>query len=164
MSGDGGTFGEHDIRYFDGGLFMDDKAYELTAEDLGILARAATLNWGGIEPAVFGTLFERSVDPSKRGQIGAHYTKQEDIVTIVTPVLMEPLRRQWDEKRQRATEIIDRAKSQRKAGKTKSQFPRDHLAAAIQLHSSAPSQSHLGFEERDDNNVPLTIKANRNCL
>src|SRR5258708_38650049 len=41
---------------------------------------------------------------------------------------------------------------------------RDHLAAAIRLHSSAPSQSHLGFEERDDNNVRLTIKANRNCL
>ena len=28
---------------------------------------------------------------------------------------------------------------------------RDHLAAAVQLHSSAPSQSHIGCEERDDN-------------
>src|SRR6266496_6847914 len=31
---------------------------------------------------------------------------------------------------------------------------RDHLAAAIQLHSSAASQSHFDCEERDDNNAP----------
>jgi hypothetical protein len=37
--------------------------------------------------------FERSLDPSKRAQLGAHYTSREDILAVVEPVLMAPLRR-----------------------------------------------------------------------
>ena len=32
---------------------------------------------------IFGTLYERSLDPSKRSQLGAHYTSREDILLIV---------------------------------------------------------------------------------
>ena len=53
-------------------------------------------NWESVEPAIFGTLFERSLDPAKRSQLGAHYTSREDILLIVEPVLMRPLERQWD--------------------------------------------------------------------
>lgn len=113
MSNEGGSFGPEDIRYFDGGLFMDDKAYELTVDELSILAHAAGLNWGGIEPAIFGTLFERILDPNKRSQIGAHYTSKEDIVLIVEPVLMEPLKREWELVRQRATKLIDEGKGRK---------------------------------------------------
>jgi len=44
-----------------------------------------------------GTLFERSLDPSKRAQLGAHYTSRDDILLVVEPVLMAPLRRRWEE-------------------------------------------------------------------
>ena len=54
------------------------------------LAKAAHLNWESIEPSIFGTLFERSLDPNKRAQLGAHYTSREDILLIVEPVLMQP--------------------------------------------------------------------------
>jgi type II restriction/modification system DNA methylase subunit YeeA len=120
MAGDGGTFGEHDIPYFDGGLFLDDEAYELTIEDMKVLSRAATLNWASIEPAVFGTLFERSLDPNKRSQIGAHYTSKDDILLIVEPVLMQPLRRRWSEVRQKAEDLVEKSKSQRGIGQAKS--------------------------------------------
>ena len=111
----GGSFGADDIPYFDGGLFMDDKAYDLTLDDLSILCRAASLNWAAIEPAIFGTLFERILDPDKRSQIGAHYTSKEDILLIVEPVLMEPLRRRWADVRQQAIEIRQEAKTKSKA-------------------------------------------------
>lgn len=110
----GGSFGADDIPYFDGGLFMDDGAYELTVDDLTILSRAASLNWAAIEPAIFGTLFERILDPDKRSQIGAHYTSKEDILLIVEPVLMEPLRRRWADVRQQAIEITQKAKTKSK--------------------------------------------------
>jgi type II restriction/modification system DNA methylase subunit YeeA len=116
MANEGGSFGPDDIPYFDGGLFMDDKAYELTVDELDILARAAELNWGGIEPAIFGTLFERILDPDKRSQIGAHYTSQEDIMLIVEPVLMEPLRREWEVVREKATSLLEDVKKRK--GKT----------------------------------------------
>jgi type II restriction/modification system DNA methylase subunit YeeA len=120
MAGEHGAFGEHDIAYFDGGLFSDDEAYELTTDDLAVLALSTTLDWASIEPAIFGTLFERSLDPNKRSQLGAHYTSEDDIRRIVEPVLMEPLRRRWDEVRQRATSIIEKAKDQQKAAYTRS--------------------------------------------
>jgi len=35
------------------------------------------LGHGEIDPTIFGTLFERFLDPDKRAQIGAHYTDPE---------------------------------------------------------------------------------------
>jgi type II restriction/modification system DNA methylase subunit YeeA len=120
MSGEGGGFGEHDIAYFNGGLFSDDEAYELTVNDLAVLALSSELDWSSIEPAIFGTLFERSLDPDKRSQLGAHYTSEDDIRLIVEPVLMQPLRRLWDEVRKQAEQIVEKSKTQQKAGQTKS--------------------------------------------
>ncbi|MBL8165893.1 MAG: DUF559 domain-containing protein [Anaerolineae bacterium] len=83
------------IPYFNGSLFDDVAVEPISLEALGKLADAAKLNWQSVEPAIFGTLFERSLDPSKRAQLGAHYTSREDILLIVEPVLMQPLRREW---------------------------------------------------------------------
>jgi type II restriction/modification system DNA methylase subunit YeeA len=93
---EGGDFLLEDIPYFDGGLFVGEEAVRLEPREISILFEAAKLDWGSVEPAIFGTLFERSLDPSRRSQLGAHYTSREDILTIVEPVLMAPLRREWD--------------------------------------------------------------------
>ena len=93
---DGGYFGVGaKIPHFNGGLFDDDDAIPLTADDLQFLSRAAQQNWRDVEPAIFGTLFERSLDPAKRAQLGAHYTSRADILLLVEPVLMRPLRVAW---------------------------------------------------------------------
>ena len=93
----GGPFGVEDVPRVDGGLFDDDAALELDADGLHILGEVSGLDWAAIEPSVLGTLFERSLDPGKRSQLGAHYTGKEDILLIVEPVLMAPLRRRWQE-------------------------------------------------------------------
>ena len=92
----GGFFGEHEIRHFNGGLFDSGDAVDLNHEALGILHGVTALDWSAIEPSIIGTLFERSLDPSKRAMLGAHYTSRDDILLIVEPVLMAPLRREWD--------------------------------------------------------------------
>jgi len=104
----GGMFGIEPIPHFDGGLFNDDEVIPLSRTGLSILARVTKLDWSSIEPSVLGTLFERSLDPSKRAQLGAHYTSREDILLIVEPVLMAPLRRRWAEVRAEAEETIRR--------------------------------------------------------
>jgi type II restriction/modification system DNA methylase subunit YeeA len=95
------------IHHFNGGLFRtdDDTVFDLTHEELGILQKAAQLDWGRVEPAIFGTLFERILDEGKRAQLGAHYTSREDILLILEPVVMAPLRRRWDEVKAGAEEI-----------------------------------------------------------
>src|SRR5215217_7352402 len=92
----GGEFSLEDIPHFDGGLFSDGDAVPLEVEELRELTEAARLDWSSVEPAIFGTLFERSLNPSQRARLGAHYTSKEDILTIVEPVLMAPLRREWE--------------------------------------------------------------------
>jgi type II restriction/modification system DNA methylase subunit YeeA len=69
------------------------------------LAEAGGLDWGSVEPAIFGTLFERSLDPGKRAQLGAHYTGRADIERVVEPVVLAPLRRRWQEVRTEADRL-----------------------------------------------------------
>ncbi|HET8627239.1 MAG TPA: DNA methyltransferase [Thermomicrobiales bacterium] len=102
---DGGEFAFHDIARFNGGLFADLDVIELTPPELATLAEAAALDWGSIEPAIIGTLFERSLDPAKRSQLGAHYTSRDEIRLIVEPVVLAPLRREWDAVRARAEHL-----------------------------------------------------------
>jgi type II restriction/modification system DNA methylase subunit YeeA len=109
MSSRGSNFGPHDIHYFNGGLFADDEAFELTSADLALLRTAAALDWAQIEPAIFGTLFERSLNPGKRSQLGAHYTSREDILLVVEPVVVEPLQQRWVTVRAEATALAEAA-------------------------------------------------------
>jgi type II restriction/modification system DNA methylase subunit YeeA len=93
----GGWFGTNKIRYFDGKLFDTEVALGLDSDGMDILAKVCDLDWSNIEPSILGTLFERSLDPSKRSQVGAHYTSKEDILLVIEPVLMSPLRLRWKE-------------------------------------------------------------------
>ncbi len=91
----GGDFGLEKIAYFNGGLFDGRRALPLDSGDIGLLQAAASLDWSQIDPTIFGTLFERFLDPDKRAQIGAHYTDPEKIMMIVDPVILRPLREEW---------------------------------------------------------------------
>jgi hypothetical protein len=95
----GGTFGLHKIRYFNGHLFEEATVFELTEDEIRALAEAAAPQWEAVQPSIMGTLFERALDGEGRlrAQLGAHYTSEEDIKTLVEPVLMQPLRREWKE-------------------------------------------------------------------
>lgn len=91
----GGYFGAERILHFNGGLFDDSTVLQLDGDSMDVIAGIDALDWSAIEPSIFGTLFERGLDPAKRSQLGAHYTDKADILLIVEPVLMAPLRREW---------------------------------------------------------------------
>ena len=103
---DGGRFGAVAIPHFNGNLFDHTEAVELSAVSLQRLVEAAGKNWQDIEPSIFGTLFERALDASKRSQLGAHYTSAEDIMLVVEPVVMAPLRREWETARREVDNLI----------------------------------------------------------
>ena len=94
---DGGEFMMHRVPHFNGGLFDDPFVPELIADHISILERLGTLDWSDIEPSIFGTLFERILDPNTRAELGAHYTSKEDIQTVVEPVLLRPLRHSMEQ-------------------------------------------------------------------
>ncbi|MBI1363153.1 MAG: N-6 DNA methylase [Proteobacteria bacterium] len=93
----GGMYGDEPIEWFNGGLFDDNAVLPLEREDIALLYEAAKMDWQDIDPSIFGTLFERGLDPEKRSQLGAHYTDAEKIMMIVEPVIIQPLLREWED-------------------------------------------------------------------
>ena len=102
----GGTFGAHQIAYFNGDLFRADTPIALNSVAMQRLGDAVKDNWRSIEPSIFGTLFERALDASKRAQTGAHYTGAKDIKLVVDPVVMTPMRREWEVARHEVNDLM----------------------------------------------------------
>ena len=102
----GGLFGAAEIAHFNGDLFNMVDTVELSGNALLLIGEASKKNWQNIEPSIFGTLFERALDASKRSQLGAHYTSADDIMLVVEPVVMQPLRREWEAVRQEVGNLL----------------------------------------------------------
>jgi hypothetical protein len=112
----GGEFGVDTILHFDGGLFADADVVELTPQESEEVIRANDCDWSSVEPSIFGTLFERTLDPDKRSQIGAHYTSKDDILTLLEPVIMAPLRREWEQVKGVCEELWPKLRSASRVG------------------------------------------------
>jgi hypothetical protein len=93
---DGGIWGSDEIPWFNGGLFKTIDVPKLEITDVTELRNAANLNWSFIDVSIFGTLFERGLDPAKRSQLGAHYTDPATIMRIIDPVVRRPLLQKWE--------------------------------------------------------------------
>jgi len=94
----GGEYGDHDIAWFNGSLFKTIDIPPLTKDDLAALfAAAADMDWRAIDPTIFGTLFERGLDPAARAPLGAHYTDTGTIAKLMQPLITEPLLAAWQE-------------------------------------------------------------------
>ena len=81
---------------FNGRLFAFRDPPHLNAKQLGLLLEAAKCDWSSVEPAIFGTLVERALEPKERHRLGAHYTPREYIERLVRPTVIDPLRAEWD--------------------------------------------------------------------
>lgn len=125
----GGRAGWKTIDWFNGGLFNDEAALPLEKGDLKNLQAAAQLDWSGIDPSIFGTLFERGLDPAKRGQLGAHYTDREKIMMIVEPVIIRPLLAEWKNIYQQIIEKLALAKKQKGGAPTQRRKEANELHA-----------------------------------
>jgi type II restriction/modification system DNA methylase subunit YeeA len=126
----GGRVGFEHVEWFNGGLFDTDEVLPLDQEDTALVLKAARLDWSEIDPSIFGTLFERGLDPDKRSQLDAHYTDRDKIMMLVEPVIIRSLQTEWETIKAQIAEQMEKA---RKA-KTASTRTRAWKAAEI-LHN-----------------------------
>ena len=98
---------EHVLR-FNGGLFESVEALPLNRQQFDVLCLAAAAEWKDVEPAIFGTLLERALNPIERHALGAHYTPRAYVERLVIPTIVEPLRQDWADV-QAAALTLDRA-------------------------------------------------------
>jgi SAM-dependent methyltransferase len=96
------------VDYFNGGLFSVIHPIELTKEELNFLELSAKENWSQVRPAIFGNLFESTIDTIERHARGIHYTSEADIMKIVRPTIS----RYWEERIEAANTIGELSKLQ----------------------------------------------------
>ncbi|MEM1174020.1 MAG: DNA methyltransferase [Pseudomonadota bacterium] len=131
----GGPFGTDIIDWFNGGLFDNDDTLPVTLAQIRTIRDLARMDWSQIEPAIFGTLFERGLDPAKRSQLGAHYTDPDSIMRLVNPTIVEPLMEEW-----RATRA--------EISKQMEHMERVKTKAATRKRRKAAEDAFFGFLEK----------------
>jgi type II restriction/modification system DNA methylase subunit YeeA len=164
MANPNGRFGTVAVPWFNGGLFDDDDVLPLGQNQLRDLITAARLDWKAIDPTIFGTMFESGLDDKKRAEmaslfdapdpddhtqaslfkapaanrgVGIHYTDEATIMKIIEPVVVAPLRREWERIKAEIREADERrARARAPAEKKKL------LATARGLY--ADFRTHLG--------------------
>jgi len=80
---------------FNGGMFHDASAIKIDEHELEMLIEAASSDWRHVEPAIFGTLLERALEPTERHKLGAHFTPRSYVERLVVPTVIQPLRDEW---------------------------------------------------------------------
>lgn len=91
------------VPYFNGGLFSTVDPVGLTDVELIWLSKAASERWTDVQPQIFGTLFQSSMDTKDRHLFGAHFTSETDVLKIVIPTIVAP----WERKIEAAKTLTD---------------------------------------------------------
>ncbi|WP_161884280.1 class I SAM-dependent DNA methyltransferase [Deinococcus alpinitundrae] len=136
LMGTGGKSWLGRIPHINGGVFSSPAAPALGRAEVVQLQNAATMDWAHLEPSIFGTLFERVIDESNRTQLGAHYTPLQDILDVVLPLVITPLRGEWEALRSELSPVI--AEAQR--------LQAEELARSLFKANYHPSQWSGGVE------------------
>lgn len=119
-----------DVKKFNGGLFKDTFVPDLATPWVEQLIMAADCDWRDVEPAIFGTLLERALDPKERHKLGAHYTPRSYVERLVIPTVIQPLREDWEAVKVLALKDFEAGKT-KEAIKAVQDFHRDLCALRI---------------------------------
>ncbi|MDO8738218.1 class I SAM-dependent DNA methyltransferase [Candidatus Deferrimicrobium sp.] len=63
------------------------------------------LDWSRISPAIFGSLFQSVMDPAARRNLGAHYTKEENILKLIRPLFLDALHAEFERVRRNRRQL-----------------------------------------------------------
>lgn len=101
--------------YVNGGLFHQQISIpQLSYKVRKIILECGELNWGEINPDIFGSMFQGVVTPELRGDFGMHYTSVPNILKLIQPLFLNDLEeafaKAWDTEKQLNALLIRIAK------------------------------------------------------
>ncbi|MGL4351167.1 MAG: class I SAM-dependent DNA methyltransferase [Plesiomonas shigelloides] len=86
--------------YVNGGLFaVDEPIPALGKQGRKILLECCMMNWGDINPDIFGSMFQAVIDVEQRGNLGQHYTSYSNIMKVIQPLFLDSLRAELEKNR-----------------------------------------------------------------
>ncbi|SKA53239.1 class I SAM-dependent DNA methyltransferase [Enterovibrio nigricans] len=89
-----------DFLYVNGGLFESDEPIpELGKKGRRILIECGLEDWSAINPDIFGSMFQAVIDVDQRARLGQHYTSYSNIMKVIQPLFLDPLRAELEKPR-----------------------------------------------------------------
>jgi hypothetical protein len=95
---------------FNGHFFRDSEALPVGKQAILILNLAAEADWQDVEPAIFGTLLTRALDPAERHRLGAEFTPREFVERVVRPTIEDPIRERWKAEQAAVLQLMEAGK------------------------------------------------------
>ena len=81
------------FKYVNGGIFDEKINLPTLGKDFrGAILEACAVDWSGISPAIFGSMFQSVRDAETRRALGEHYTSEENILKTLDPLFLDELR------------------------------------------------------------------------
>jgi type II restriction/modification system DNA methylase subunit YeeA len=78
--------------YVNGGLFENKiKLPKFTTSSRNLIIECGKLNWGSINPDIFGSMIQAVVHPGQRENLGMHYTSVPNIMKVIEPLFLNDL-------------------------------------------------------------------------
>ena len=83
--------------YVNGALFAENLGFADFNRDMRNSLLACTrFDWSQISPAIFGSLFQGTMEQKERRQFGGHYTSERDILKVVQGLFLDGLRAEFE--------------------------------------------------------------------
>lgn len=81
------------FKYVNGGIFEEKIDLPSLNKDFRTaILEACAVDWSGISPAIFGSMFQSVRDAATRRALGEHYTSEENILKTLNPLFLDELR------------------------------------------------------------------------
>ncbi|MED1625954.1 DNA methyltransferase [Bacillus mycoides] len=83
--------------YVNGKLFeerLSPAAFNTDMRELFL--ECCALDWGGISPAIFGSMFQSVMKPEERRELGAHYTSEQNIMKVIKTLFLDELTKEFN--------------------------------------------------------------------
>lgn len=81
------------FKYVNGGIFEEKVDLPALNKDFRTaILDACAVDWSGISPAIFGSMFQSVRDAETRRALGEHYTSEENILKTLNPLFLDELR------------------------------------------------------------------------
>ncbi|WP_404351763.1 class I SAM-dependent DNA methyltransferase [Phycicoccus jejuensis] len=81
------------FKYVNGGIFDEKINLPALGKDFRTaILDACAVDWSGISPAIFGSMFQSVRDAETRRALGEHYTSEENILKTLNPLFLDELR------------------------------------------------------------------------
>jgi len=89
--------------YVNGGLFASDESIpKFTLKSRRLLLECGKMDWSAINPDIFGSMFQAVIDVEQRSRLGQHYTSYRNIMKVIQPLFLDPLRAELEKQRTKA--------------------------------------------------------------